>query len=128
MRKTKPVRECMSRLPADVDRREPLSAAVARMREQHAHHLPVMDGSRVHGILSSIDLQALALGEHTNLEKATVGEVCTRDPLAVGPMTPVSEVAQAMLERQVSSALITDGGALVGIFTTTDALRLIAEL
>ena len=43
-------------------------------------------------------------------------------------MAPVYEVAQAMLERNVSSALVAEGDVLVGIFTTTDALRLIAEL
>ena len=54
--------------------------------------------------------------------------MCTRDPLTVGPMTPIVEVAQAMIERHVGSALVADGGVLVGIFTSTDALRLIAEL
>ena len=126
MRKTTPVRESMSRLPADVDRRDPLSAAVARMREEHSHHVPVMDGARVYGILSSQDLGALGL-DAASSEK-TVGDVCTVDPLTVDPMTPISEVAKAMLDRSVSSALVTEGDALVGIFTSTDALRMIAAL
>jgi CBS domain-containing protein len=33
-----------------------------------------------------------------------------------------------MVERGVTSALVTDGDVLVGIFTSTDALRVLADL
>ena len=128
MRKTKPVRECMSRLPAETDMREPLSAVVSQMREQHCHHVPIMDGPRLYGILSIQDLHELALRGKESREGLTAGDACTRDVLTVGPMTAIVEVAQEMLDRKVSSALVTDGDVLVGIFTSTDALRLIAGL
>jgi CBS domain-containing protein len=128
MRKTMPVRECMSRLPAETDRREPLRAVVDHMREQRCHHVPVMDGPRLYGILSRQDLHELTLQGDASAEDLVAGDVCTRDVLTVGPMTPIVEVAQTMIDRRVSSALVTDGDLLVGIFTSTDALRLIAEL
>ena len=127
MRKTMPVRECMSRLPAETDRREPLEAVVANMREQHCHHVPIMDGTHLFGILSRQDLHELALREGTRKD-LVAGDVCTRDPLTVAPLTPIVEVARAMVERQVGSALVVDGDVLVGIFTSTDALKLIASL
>ena len=126
MRKTTPVRECMSRLPAEADRRDPISEVLRHMREQDCHHVPVMDGPHLYGILSREDLHELALrGERG--DSLTAGDICTRDVLTFGPMTPVIEVARAMLERKVGSALVTDGGMLVGIFTSTDALRLISQ-
>jgi CBS domain-containing protein len=128
MRKKMPVRECMSHLPAETDRREPLRVVVRQMREQNCHHIPIMDGPRVYGILSRQDLHELALRSGKSSEGLVAGDVCTRDPLTVGPMTPIVEVAQTMLDRHLSSALVADGGVLVGIFTSTDALRLIAEL
>jgi CBS domain-containing protein len=128
MRKKMPVRECMSHLPAETDRREPLSVVLRQMREQNCHHIPIMDGPRVYGILSRQDLHELALRSGKSSKDLVAGDVCTRDPLTVGPMTPIVEVAQSMLDRHVGSALIADGGVLVGIFTSTDALRLIAEL
>jgi CBS domain-containing protein len=128
MRKTIPVRECMSHLPAEMDRREPLSAAVRHMREQRCHHVPVMDGPRLYGILSREDLHELALKGQASTEGLVAGDVCTRDLLTVDPMRPIVEVAKAMIERKVGSALVTDGDVLVGIFTNTDALRLIAAL
>ncbi len=128
MRKKMPVRECMSHLPAETDRREPLSVVVHKMREQNCHHMPIMDGPRVYGILSRQDLHELALRRGKSTEDLVAGDVCTRDPLTVSPMTPIVEVAQAMIDRHVTSALVADGDVLVGIFTNTDALRLIAEL
>ena len=128
MRKTMPVRECMSHLPAETDRGEPLSEVVRHMRDRRCHHVPVMDGPRLYGILSREDLHELALRGGTSTEDLVAGDVCTRDLLTVNPMTPIVEVAQAMIDRQVGSALVSDGDVLVGIFTSTDALRLIAEL
>jgi CBS domain-containing protein len=118
----------MSKLPAETDRREPLSAVVRHMREQHCHHVPIMDGSHLYGILSRQDLHELALREDEPQGELVAGDVCTRDVLTFGPMEPIVEVARAMLDRHVSSALVVDSGVLVGIFTSTDALRLIAEL
>ncbi len=127
MRKNTPVRECMSRLPAETDRREPLDAVVRHMQEQRCHHVPIMDGTHLYGILSRQDLHELALKQDP-MKKLTAGDVCTRDPLTVAPMTPIHEVARLMIDQHVSSALVTEGDVLVGIFTSTDALRLIAEL
>jgi len=118
----------MSRLPAETDRREPLSTVVRQMREQHCHHMPVMDGPRLYGILSRQDLDELAFRSGTAAEDLVAGDVCKRDLLTVDPMAPIVEVARAMVDRHVSSALVADGDVLVGIFTSTDALRLIAEL
>ncbi len=128
MRKMMPVRECMSHLPAEADRCESLTAIVRHMREQRCHHVPIMDGPRLYGILSREDLHEVVLRGKTSTDDLIAGDVCTRDLLTVGPMMPIVEVTQAMIDRQVSSALVTDGDVLVGIFTSTDALRLIAEL
>ncbi len=128
MRKTMPVRECMSHLPAEVDRHDPVSDIAEKMREQHCHHIPVMDGSHLYGILSREDLHELTLREQATAKELVAGDVCSRDLLTVHPLMPIAEVAKEMIDRKVGSALVTDGGVLVGIFTSTDALRLIAEL
>jgi acetoin utilization protein AcuB len=118
----------MSRLPAEADRYDRLSVVVQHMREQHCHHVPVMDGPRLYGVLSRQDLHELALRNGVSTDEITAGDACTRDVLSVGPTTPIVEVAQAMMERDVSSALVVDGDVVVGIFTSTDALQLIAKL
>jgi len=119
---------CMSRLPSEVDRREPLDAAIRTLREHGCHHVPVMDGPHLVGIVSRQDLHEALLKHGDGVAKLSVGDVATPDPLTVGPTTPIVEVARAMVDRGVGSALVTDGGVLVGIFTSNDAVKLIAEL
>ncbi len=127
MRKSTPVRAYMSRLPEEIDRRETLAAAIDRMAAHDVRHIPVMDGPSVYGVLSRADaLDAWIRYGHRARESA-VGEVCTREPLEVAPTTPIGEVATQMLARGVTSALVSDGNVLVGIFTSTDALRVLAE-
>ncbi len=128
MRKTTPVRECMRRLPREAERQDSLDKVIQLMRDEHCHHVPVMDGSHLLGILSREDLHEALLEHGKQSASLTAGDVCTRDVLTVDPTTPVVEVAARMTERRVSSALVTDGDVLVGIFTSNDAVRLVASL
>lgn len=116
------VSDWMTRHPEEVDRRDGLEKASRLMRDKGIHHLPVMDGGHLYGIVSSRDLDVVltAVGTPTEL---TVGDVCARSPYTVSPLTPLAEVAQAMMERHLGSAVVVDGGVVVGIFTLTDALR-----
>lgn len=128
MRKSMPVSEYMSRLPEEVDRRETLATALQRMQARAVRHVPVMDGAHVFGILSGHDVQ-VAWREHgPSAGDVPVGDVCRRAPLAVSPVAPIPEVARQMVERGVTSALVVDEGVLVGIFTSMDALRLLATM
>lgn len=116
------ISDWMTRLPEEIDRRESLETAARLMRDHGFHHLPVMDGSHLFGLISSRDLDVVltAVGTPTKL---TIGDVCARSPYTVPPTAPLGEVAQAMMERHLGSAVVVDGGVVVGIFTITDALR-----
>lgn len=127
MKKSTPVREYMSRLPEEVDRRDTLATAVDRMSELDVRHIPVMDGASVYGVLSRADALDAWLRDGQRARESAVGDVCTRQPLEVAPTAPIGEVAAQMLERGVTSALVSNGKVLVGIFTSTDALRVLAE-
>ncbi len=129
MRKTTTVGHYMSRLPQEMDRREPLSAAIRTMREHGIRHLPVMDGSHVFGVLSRQDVQEACLEGGAKVQKMPIGEVCRREALlVVSPLAPIPEVAGQMVARNATSALVMDQGVLVGIFTSVDALRVLADL
>jgi CBS domain-containing protein len=53
----------------------------------------------------------------------TVGDVMTKGLLELVEETPLVEAAAAMNERRVGSALVVDGGRLIGIVTERDVLR-----
>jgi acetoin utilization protein AcuB len=127
MRKSTPIRDCMSRLPAEAERNDPLGSVLQQMRDQHCHHVPVMDGTQLLGVLSRGDLHEAVLKHGKAAAKLPAGDICTQDALTVSPMTPVVEVARLMAERHIGSALVTDGDVLVGIFTASDAVKLVSQ-
>ena len=127
MKKTTPVRDYMSHLPEEIDRREQVASAIERMKARHIRHLPVMDGPRIFGILSRQDVQDAWFRYGSGAGRRAVGDVCTRDPLTVSPLATIPDVARKMVDRGVTSVLIVDGGVLVGIFTSVDALRVLTD-
>jgi CBS domain-containing protein len=57
---------------------------------------------------------------------STVRELMTSDVLAVDPSDTIGETAQKMVERGVSSAVVSDYGTLIGIVTERDLTRAVA--
>jgi CBS domain-containing protein len=58
---------------------------------------------------------------------ATLGELMTRDVLAVAPEDTLGEAATKMVERGVGSVVVSDFGRLIGILTERDMLRAMAD-
>lgn len=58
---------------------------------------------------------------------ATVDEVMSKDLVTVEPTATVAEAATVMGEHHVGSALVLEGGKLVGIFTERDVVRALAQ-
>jgi CBS domain-containing protein len=58
---------------------------------------------------------------------ATLGELMTRDVLAVAPEDTLGETATKMVDRRVGSVVVSDFGRLIGILTERDMLRAMAD-
>lgn len=129
MRKKAPlVRDCMTHLPVEAERCETVSGAERLMGVHNIHHLPVMSGSHLKGILSQRDILTARLRWGDASNEKSLEEICQSNVLTVGPTAPIDEVAIQMLDRQAGSVVVVDGGYVVGMFTKTDALRLISKL
>ena len=122
------VQKCMTRLPVEAENCETVADALRVMESHGIRHIPVMSGAHLSGLVSDHDiLQAqLTYGDRAN--DMVLEDICQKDVLSVGPMTSINDVARAMLARKVGSAVVVDGGYVVGIFTTTDALRVLQNL
>ncbi len=58
---------------------------------------------------------------------ATLGEIMTTDLISVPPSATVAEAATMMGQRGAGSALVMEGGALIGIFTERDVVRALGQ-
>ena len=61
------------------------------------------------------------------LEAMTVGDVMIHDVVSVARDAPVAEAARLMVERNVHHLPVVDGTQLVGVVTSLDLSRLVAE-
>ena len=86
-------------------------------------HLLVADAAqRLTGVLSDRDaLRHMARGN--DARTASVGEVMKREPIVVGPATPVTDAADLLRAHRINCLPVVDTGhTLLGIVTTTDLL------
>jgi len=118
----------MTKSPHSIAPDETLAIARTRMEQFGIRHLPVIDGTRLVGVISSRDLFLLDALKDRSLHLLKVGDVMTEQPYAVHAQTPISEVATEMAKLRIGSAVVLDGTRVVGVFTTVDALRALADL
>jgi CBS domain-containing protein len=57
---------------------------------------------------------------------ASLADLMTSDVLTVAPEDTIGEAAQKMVDREVSSAAVSDYGRLIGILTERDLTRAVA--
>jgi CBS domain-containing protein len=53
----------------------------------------------------------------------TIGEVMTTDVVTVTPDATVRDALRAMVEHDIGSVVVVDGGTAVGVFTERDVTR-----
>ena len=102
------------------------SEAKTRMRQTNIHHLVVMSGSQLKGVLSERDLGGTKLPKA--LGKSTVGDLMTSPVVTVTTRTPLRRAASLMKGRSVGSLVVTSAnGKVAGIVTVSDLLELLAR-
>ena len=107
----------MTEAPLTVEPDDPLAAA-ARTMERHAiRHLPVVADGALVGLLSQRDLLAAADGDRL------VRDVMSEECMVTHPGASAAEAARALLTFKIGCLPVVDEGALVGIVTESDFVR-----
>lgn len=118
--------DVMTPAPYTIVQSTPLVVAHRMMNEHRVRHLPVMERGKLVGVLSERDLYFLETIQGVKLETDLVGEAMTTDAWTVKPDQSVLDVMRTMARKRYGCAVVIDKSKVVGIFTTTDALRLCA--
>lgn len=102
--------------PVTIGPREPISKVMALMERYRISGIPVVEGSRLVGIVTNRDLRF-----ETNLD-LTVNEVMTKDDLVTAPVGITLEESKALLhEFRIEKLLVVDDGYnLQGLITIKD--------
>jgi acetoin utilization protein AcuB len=116
------VQDIMQRAVETVSPSDLLAVANERMWRKGIHHLVVMDGDRVVGVLSDTDLGGPDAQELP--DDLPVSDKMTTQVVSTTPETTVDRVINIFKERHIHCMPVLDGEKLVGIVTSTDILNL----
>jgi len=129
MNKTVPtVMKFMTVMPHSVGSDQTIDMAHKIMNENSIRHLPVMKAGQISGIVSDRDLKLAMSIRGVEASKTTVEEIASSEVFLVKPDSKLDDVSKMMAEKKIGSVLVVDNHRLVGIFTTTDALKALNEL
>jgi len=123
------IAEVMTHCPYNVPAETLPGEALEKMKLWGIRHLPVISGADLLGVVTERDVQLTVLAGEISGYRPTMGDVCRKDPYVVHVEDQVSEVVYNMAEQKLDYALVADAEErLVGIFTSTDACRLLYRL
>lgn len=122
--------DVMTPAPTTISASAHLSAAQALMAKLGVNHLPVMDGSLVESIITDRDIKRFTLPAHklAEDEDLLVSDIATTRAFVADKNDPLESVLRQMLRQHTAAVVVLDQGELAGIFTETDACRVLAEL
>jgi CBS domain-containing protein len=120
-------RQLMTPCPLTMRATDTLDRAALYMELGDVQHLPVVEGTRLVGMLTDRELQGAA--HQAQSRKPTVGQVMGQVAEQVSPEAPFREVIAKMTEQRLSAIAVTnDRGELLGIITRTDLRRVTVPL
>ena len=114
--------------PFSIGQEQSLAQAHKLMRDYQIRHLPVLHGGKLVGVLSDRDLHLIETLRDVDPERVTVEEAMSPTVYTVSPRAPLDEVVREMARHKYGCAVVEDGGKVVGVFTTVDALRAFADV
>ena len=122
------IQKYMTTVPHSIGADETLAAASKLMDRHNVRHLPVLEGDELLGVLTDRDLKFVETFQDVDPSTLTVAEAMIEKPYSVGPDAPLDDVASTMASEKYGSAIVVQNHKVVGIFTTVDACRALAEL
>ncbi len=109
------------------DPAETVATVVRRMRDNGIGAVLLLEGDRLAGLFSERDLVNRVVAEGRDAERTRVGDVATREVIAVDAEAPLREVLQLFREKRFRHLPVVRGGKPVGILSIRDFLDYLVE-
>lgn len=138
MKKNESVTHVMTASPVCVGKHEPVSVARHLINEKRVHHLPVVDGDKLVGILTSNDFLRISFGEFANQDGRTldaildhtysIPDIMSDSPVSIDKTGTIRDAAGILAAGEFHSLPVVDDTKLIGIVTSSDLIRHLLEL
>jgi len=119
------VKEIMTKGPACCGPETRLDKVANLMLENDCGEIPVLDGTKLVGVVTDRDIALRAFGKVRNPLDVPVKNIMTTDVLSVDEDTPIEVAVDLMQERRVRRLPVTRNGKVVGIIAPADLVRVL---
>ena len=119
--------QVMTEFPHTIQAHENAERAHELLREYGVRHLPVEVDNRIVGVLSDRDVNLALSLRGDRPSDISVLSLCSKPAYMVEKDEPMTLVLRTMAEQRYGCVLVAERGRLVGIATTSDLLRWMAD-
>jgi len=136
MNKRTPVSKIMTKDPISVNLTQNLREVDQIFKERNIHHIPVVSGNAVIGLISKNDIERISFvnnigneGVETAIfESLTIDQVMTRDVETVDESDYIRDAATILATGKFHALPVLNNQKLSGIVTSTDMINHLLEL
>lgn len=114
------LKDLMTPNPLTVTMGTSILEAAQQMRDQGIGDVIVTDGGKVCGIVTDRDIVVRAIADGCEPTTTSVGDICSRDLVTLGPAADVTEAVTLMRERALRRLPVVENGKPVGIVSIGD--------
>ncbi len=119
-----PLSSIMTRDVITADQDDSLATARKIFLQNKVHHLPIVKGSRLVGILTTYDLFKMnGANMGKELDDVTIRDVMTTHIATLEPEDKIGSAAELFLENLFHAVPIVKDGDLQGIVTSFDVIK-----
>jgi len=131
------VRKKMKKDLVTITKDERMTVARKILKEKNIRHLPVVDGKKLIGLVTNMDIRKAEASPATSLEirelhylldKLTVGEIMTRNVITISPDISIEEATILLHDNKIGCLPVVEDGNLVGIITENDVMEILIEV
>ena len=137
MKKNEPISKVMSSELITVHDGQPVSTLRKIFEDNPIHHVPVVSGDEVIGIVTSTDFMRISFGEFGNQDAKGLDaildhtykmhDVMVKNPVVLSKSATVREAAKTLGSGDFHALPVVEENKLVGIVTSTDLLNFLAD-
>ncbi|KGK90744.1 MULTISPECIES: CBS domain-containing protein [unclassified Clostridium] len=114
------VKDIMTKNVASLNPEDTVEHAAQLMKEYNIGSLPVCNEEKVIGIITDRDIAIRSSAEGENVQKQTVRDIMTSNPVTIKSDIDVEDAARIMSERQIRRLPVIESNNLVGMLSLGD--------
>lgn len=138
MKQIAPISDIMTKEVITLNHTDDLETAERIFKSKKIRHIPVVNGTKIIGMLSYTDLLRISFADAIDEDEDTVDaivynmftieQVMAKNLTSVTSTTTIKEAAEILAVKEFHALPVIDNNKLVGIVTTTDLINyLIAQ-